>query len=352
MESNDRRLELETHQPIEEDKQKNQNNNNSIDNSKPKSFKFIIIIIILLIIIIGLISSLIYIILKSKDKKDDKDNDKNNDKDNTNESQRPNKEEENIPIYIENNEIINNNLINALYQVEEGKTISFFNNDDSNLQKNDFIITKKSFSQKNLRYLNNLQINNSFYTPKESGNLSIEISFKKNLTSLSNFFKNNNNLLKADLKNFNMEGVVTMKSTFSGCSNLLEVDLEGVDSKNLKNMDNTFEKCTKLIKVNLSMKNISKYLESNNTFMDCENLKNINLSTFQNINKNMFLGIKSNPTIQANELISNDLNYVFNINLNITINIIISTKESNNELKGMKINVKIVALLSKKLCNM
>ena len=46
------------------------------------------------------------------------------------------------------------------------------------------------------------------YIPKDYGNFKIEISFKKNFTSLKNFFKNDNNLIKVDLKDFNMENVV------------------------------------------------------------------------------------------------------------------------------------------------
>ena len=202
----------------------------------------------------------------------------------------------------------------------------------------------------NLRNLNIIETNESFYTPKESGNLTIEIFFNKNLTNLKEFFKNNKNLIKADLKNLNMEGVVSMESTFSGCSNLYEVDLEGVNSQNLININNAFEKCKKLKNINLSMKNISEFLESNNSFIDCENLKFINLSSFQNINKNMFLGIKSNLTIQANELIFNDLNYIFNINLNITINIILATNESNNEcIRGNDDKCKDCSIILKKI---
>jgi len=128
-----------------------------------------------------------------------------------------------------------------------------------------------------------------------------------------------------------MEGVVSMESTFSGCSNLYEVDLEDVISQNLISINNLFEKCKKLIKVNLSMKNISELLESNNCFIECENLKFINLSSFHKINNNMFLGLKSIPTIEANELIYNDLYYIFHFNLNKAVNITITTNESNNE---------------------
>ena len=259
--------------------------------------------------------------------------------------------EEITPILIENDEMANKNKITVLYQAEEGKTFSFFNKNESNLKANDFFIREKSFSKMNLRNLNIIETNDIFYTPKESGNLTVEIYFNKNLTSLKEFFKNNKNLIKADFKNFNMEGVVSMESTFSGCSNLYEVDLEGVNSQNLLSINNTFEKCKKLEKVNLSMKNISEFLTSNNSFIDCENLKFINLSSFQNINNNMFLGIKSNPTIQANELIFNDLYYIFHIILKITINIIVTTNESNNEcIRGNDDKCKDCSIIIKKNC--
>ena len=56
--------------------------------------------------------------------------------------------------------------------------------------------------------MNILETNEGMYIPKDYGNFKIEISFKKNFTSLKNFFKNDNNLIKVDLKDFNMENVV------------------------------------------------------------------------------------------------------------------------------------------------
>ena len=65
----------------------------------------------------------------------------------------------------------------------------------------------------------------------------------------------------------------------------------------------------------------------------------------------MFDGIKSNPIIYANELISNDLNYIFHILLNITINLIIENKDSNNEcLKGSNEKCKDCSSIIKQNC--
>ena len=241
----------------------------SKDKSKQKSYKIIIIIILISFIILCSACLLILklILKKKKEKKEELNNIR----------------EEDISILTESK-----NKIIALYQVEEGKTFLFFNKNESNLKANDFFIIEKSFLNINLRNLNSLEINDNFFKPKESENLTVEISFKKNLTSLKDFFKNNKNLIKADLKNFSMAGVVSMESTFSGCSNLYEVDLEDAISQNLININNLFEKCKKLIKVNLSLKNISELLESNNCFIDCKNLKFINLSSFHKINNFVF----------------------------------------------------------------
>lgn len=99
------------------------------------------------------------------------------------------------------------------------------------------------------------------------------------------------------------------------------------------------------------MKNVSNSLKSSNTFSDCNHLEYINLSSFQNIDHNMFKGIKSNPTIQVNELISNEINYIFYVNLNITINIIIISNDSNNEfIKGSNEKYKDCSDIIKKNC--
>ena len=303
---------------IDNKEQKNLKDNiTKPSNSKQKLIFIIVILSIVIICLIGIISFLI-ISQKIKEKKHK-------------ETESSNSGEETIDSKNYNDEIRKQNIINAVYKMEEGKRFSFFNKNSLNLEEGDYIISEKGFSETNLRNLNILEANEGFYLPKKSGDLSVEISFKKNLVSLKDFFKNNNELVKVDLTNFIMRDVKSMESTFSGCSNLYEVDIGGVDSQNLINMDNTFEKCKKLKKINLSMKNLSNSLETNNTFLDCENLEYINLSSFQNVNDKMFEGIKSKPTIQANELISNSIKNIFQIKFNININIIIIENNLTNE---------------------
>ena len=309
---------------------------NSNQKSKLKITIFIIIIIFLSLVIICLTVLLIYF-----------EGFKNKQENNTKE------EKSKDTKGINDNEITNKNKINTVYQIEEGKNFSFFNNDEANLKSNDFIIIQKFFSPNNLRNLEleEKEITDINFTPNKTGNLTIEISFNKKLRSLKHFFKDNKNLLKIDLKDFDMEEVESMESTFNGCSNLFEVDLDGVNSQNLIIMNNTFEKCKKLKTVNLSLKNTSKYLKMNNIFCDCENLEYINLSSLQNVDDNMFKGFKSKPTIYANDLISNKLDYIFHISLNLTINIIVTFNNSNNDcIKGKEEKCKDCSIYFKKQC--
>ena len=332
MESKDKQLNI--------DNKKQKNLKDNIDKRSNSKKKIIIIIVLLSIVIICLIGIILFLIisqtLKEKQNKETESN---------------NSGEEKIDSKNNNNEIKKQNIINAVYKIEEGKKFSFFNKNSLNLEEGDYIISEKGFSKTNLRNLNILETNEGYYLPKKSGDLSVEISFKKNLVSLKDFFKNNNEIVKVDFTNFIMKDVKSMESTFSGCSNLYEIDIGGVDSPNLINMDNTFEKCKKLKNINLSMKNISNSLETNNIFLDCENLEYINLSSFQNVNDKMFEGIKSKPTIQANELISNDIINIFQIKFNIKINIIIITNNSNSEcIRGSDEKCKDCSSTIKKNC--
>ena len=301
------------------------NDQEPLDNSPSKTIILIHIIIILSIVNAFLIGFLIYYIIFKNQKE----------LNNSNEG---------------NNSIQISNKIKAIYKLEKGKAFTFFNKNESNLKEGDYIILKQTFSNKNLRNLDILELKGNFYTPEEDGNISVEILFKKNINNLKDFFKNSKQLLKIDLKDFNMEDVKSMESTFSGCSNLLEVDFGGVNSQNLINMHNTFENCKNIKTINLSMNNISQSLEYNNTFSGCENLEYINISSLPYISPNMFGGIKSSPKIYANEFISNDIKYIFHIHFNININIIIRNDQNNECIKGKNEKCKACSSIIKHNC--
>ena len=299
---------------------------------KVKRSTLIFLIVVFSAIIIILCVALVLILIKknkNKNKNDSKQQEKS-ENENIEENENENNESKDE---TKSSDIFDNyeNKIDAVYKVKNGEKMSFFNNEKTNLKGEDYIVIEKSFSTNNLRKLKNIEIINDFYTPSETGYLTVEIIFKKSFTNLDNLFLNNKELIKVDMTNFEMKEISSMKSTFSGCTNLEGVNLEGSNSENLKNLDNTFEICTNLKNINLSLNNTSKLEETRNTFIGCDSLETINLTTFQNIKEDMFIGIKSVPTIIANEYISNSISNIFftifNIKINIIIEIIIPIKE-------------------------
>lgn len=177
---------------------------NKVQSKNHKLKIYIFISIILNIIVIIILGCLIYLYLK-----------KGNNNKNSNE-----KSIENINNIKENNE--NNNLISAIYSVKSGQKVQLLNPEKINLKEDDYLIEIKE-NNKNLRFLENIEVENGYYIPNESGYLPITISFKKSLNNLNEIFQNNKELIKVDLSNLDMQNVLSMNSTFSGCSNLEEI---------------------------------------------------------------------------------------------------------------------------------
>ena len=229
-----------------------------------------------------------------------------------------------------NDESKNNNEIIGTYSVKSGQKFQLFKPEKINIKEGDYYIEslEKSNNLRNLKIIND---ENGYYTSNESGEQSFKIIFKVVLNSLNEIFKDNQELIKVDLSELNMEKVLSMNSSFSGCQNLEEVNLEGIDTSNLLDMAYTFEKCNNLKNLDLSPIKTNKTLNTKGIFSECDKLESINISSFEKVEENMFEGIKSMPNIISNQYasisISNIFQYLFNININITI--VESTKKFN-----------------------
>ena len=219
-------------------------------------------------------------------------------------------------------EIIDKNTISAVYSIKSGQKIKLFNPDKIGLKEDDYIIEIND-KNNNLRNLKSLNTENGFYIPNESGNLGIKIKFKSFLSNFNEIFKDNNELIKVDLSNFEMKNIKNMNSSFSGCSNLNEVNLQGINTNNLLDMSYTFEKCKNLKNINLSPIKSDNIRNTQGIFSQCDNLETVDISSFEKVNNDMFEGIKSKPNIIVNQkisvTISNIFYNMFNININITI---------------------------------
>ena len=201
---------------------------------KIKTFNIVLIILnILFIIGIGL---LVFFLLKSKKE--------------TNEKVVSLKEKEEIK-ELTSNKLSKNNTIIGTYSIKSGEKFQLFNPEKLNLTGDDYYIESldKNNSLRNLRAIND---DKGYYIPEETGEKSFKIVFKIILKNLNDIFKDNQELIKVDLSNLEMEKVLSMNSSFSGCENLKEVNLEGVNPNNLVDMAYTFEKCNNLKKLDLS----------------------------------------------------------------------------------------------------
>ena len=288
----------------------------NIQNKFKKIKKFNIVLIILNILFIIGIGILIFFLLKSKKQ--------------TKEEVISSQEKDQTEELTTNKVSKNNNTIIGTYYIKSGDKFQLFNPEKLNLTEDDYYIESLD-SNNNLRNLRAIKDDKGYYTPDESGERSFKIIFKIILKSLNDIFKDNRELIKVDLSSLEMEKVLSMNSSFSGCENLKEVNLERINTNNLVDMSYTFEKCNNLKNLDLSSIKPNNILNTKGIFSECDKLEIINISSFEKVDESMFEGIKSKPNIISNQYasksISNIFQYLFNININITI---IENKEIHN----------------------
>ena len=285
----------------------------------------VILIVFNILLIIG-IGILIFILLKNK-KDDDNNKDKKGLNDNNNDKNSNNKDKNNNSSDKNNNnkseEISNDNSIISIYSVKSGQKVQLINPEKINLKDDDYSIETIE-NNNNLRNLKSISVEKGYYTPNESGYLSIKIHFKIMLNNLNEIFKNIQELIKVDLSNLKRENVLSMNSSFSGCSNLNEIKLEGIKTNNLLDMTYTFEKCNNLKNLNLSPIKTNNLRYIKGIFSECNNLEILNISSFLKVDENMFEGIKTIPSIISNKYASAkiiEIFYnIFHININISEN--------------------------------
>ena len=133
------------------------------------------------------------------------------------------------------------------------------------------------------------------------------LKFQTQINSCVNMFNGLNNLIEADLSNFDASKVIDMTSMFLGCTKLKKIDFGDIDTssvksiknifknceeltfidmskfnnKNLENMLDAFAFCYKLIAVNLKNFDTSKITIMRGIFYRCKSLKYADLSSFQ-----------------------------------------------------------------------
>ena len=201
------------------------------------------------------------------------------------------------------------------------------------------------------KFRNLKSITNNEIVPDITGNLQIEIEFKKPLNSLKSLFENITELKEIDLSNLNMSEVTNMDSMFSGCSLLENINFSGIDTRNLKTMNYIFKDCKKVKQVDLSSINSQNLENMTSMFSGCENISLINISSFPKVEDDILNGINTKVNIISNERISNKLNKISLNSLNTNINIVIIIINNDYCQKGQKEKCKECSSIFKGFCS-
>ena len=120
--------------------------------------------------------------------------------------------------------------------------------------------------------MDNETINNTFtYFFDSEGNHTLEIYFKKNMTSLEKMFQNCRDLIEIDLSKLYFGEVISTSYMFDSCTNLINVSMNNLNTTNLAYMDSMFISCYKLTSLNLnSFSNTHNIVDISYTFANCK----------------------------------------------------------------------------------
>ena len=224
-------------------------------------------------------------------------------------------------IYMEKNEIINNNLkliinneaenknvvekkeetIKEIERFEEGKKeeenyiIATYTINKEDLNKEIQILNYNNSidnsNQKDIEnccqiYLNNTKIDFQFiYQFTKEGEYEFIIKFTKPiLKNISRLFLNCTTLTKIDFSKFNTINITDMNSMFSNCSSLKNLDLKHFKTYSLEDMYSMFSDCSSLIEINLSSFDTKNVHDMSYMFSKCSSLINLDLSNFDTRN--------------------------------------------------------------------
>jgi len=100
------------------------------------------------------------------------------------------------------------------------------------------------------------------------------------LESMGAMFKNNVDLVSADLSNIKAPALKRMFNLFYGCKSLKSFDLRGFDTSKVTSMSGMFEHCESIETIDLTCLDVSSAESLARMFDFCENLKSVDISTF------------------------------------------------------------------------
>ena len=205
----------------------------------------------------------------------------------------------NIPNYIPNNNLIqnnkkiiyNNNFIDAEIFIKEddiNKNIQIINSFE---QHNNLNIQNSSGEDEINKRECEIIINDELVFPfsfthifNKKGKYKIKYKFKRLLSEIKYLFYNCSSLTSIDLSELNTKNVTDMSYIFYQCSSLTNINFSNFYTKNVINMSNMFYGCSSLTNLDLSNFDTKNVTNMNKMFCDCVSLISLDLSNFHTPN--------------------------------------------------------------------
>ena len=106
----------------------------------------------------------------------------------------------------------------------------------------------------------------------------ITLEWDEKITDCEKMFKDLQSIIEADLSNFDLSEVVSLKYLFTNDRKLSFVNFSNVDTSLLTRMSSIFENCSSLTSIDFSGFTIPNVTHMDSMFKNCESLNSLNLS--------------------------------------------------------------------------
>ena len=173
-----------------------------------------------------------------------------------------------INSFSEQNLGVSNEAVSEIHLIIEGNGIQ-------QLIKSDFPIEPSSVL---VNGVEDISCNKTCYLEGERNRITLR--FSGPIEYFNSTFQGLQNIIEADLSNFDASNCISMKSLFQGCINLQRVNFGNMNTSALEDMTSMFERCRNLISIDLSNFNTSKVKSIESLFNLCSRLISIDISNF------------------------------------------------------------------------
>ena len=161
-----------------------------------------------------------------------------------------------------------------------------------NTKKHEYL---KELNENNVKiYIDEKEYNYlKYFIPTKEGIYTIRIEFNIQMTNCSYMFYECDNIIEADLSNFDSQNVTDLSFMFTECEKIKSIYLTNFNTKKVINMASMFKDCSKLKEIDLCHFDMINDVNTDDMFLFCYNLDRIKINK---IYSNIFEEIDSKIT--------------------------------------------------------